>query len=341
MNFLSDTTAPVHPDILAALGAVNDGYAPSYGADWVAERVKARLADLFETDLEVVLTVSGTASNALALSALCPSDAMVLCHDEAHIQRDERGAPEFFTRGAKLLPLKGDHACISESSLREVLAEWPSDFVHTTPPAVLSLSQLNESGVAYSLRQIRILIDLARAGGLRVHMDGARFTNALVALDCTPADMTWKSGVDILCLGATKNGALAAEAVILFPEAHDRFPVLQAHQKRAGHMLPKMRFTAAQIDAWLSHELWLNLARQANTAARWLSDGLSALEGIALVHPTHGNEVFVQMKPEMRQALKAAGAQFYDWPDGSARFVASWNTRAEDVEDVLNAARKG
>lgn len=338
MNFLSDTTAPAHPEILAALAAANEGFAPSYGADPVSARVKAKLVEIFETDLEVLFTTSGTASNALALSVLCPGDAAILCHDEAHIHRDERGAPEFFTGGAKLLPLKGDHAKIPADTLASALAEWPRDFVHTTPPSVLSISQLNESGCAYSLDEIETLAGLAKDAGLLVHMDGARFSNALVRLNCSPAEMTWKAGVDALCLGATKNGALAAEAVVLFPSVMDRFPALQARQKRAGHMLPKMRYVAAQMEAWLEDGLWLNLARRANAAGGELAAGLAALPGCGLAHPCDGNEVFVRLDRAAAERLREAGAGFYAWPDGSARFVASWCTSEDEVKAVLAAA---
>jgi len=339
MNFLSDTTAPAHPAILDALGRANDGFAPSYGADPVSAGVKAQLCELFETDLDVVFTTSGTASNALALSVLCPPDAMVLCHDEAHIHRDERGAPEFFTKGGKLLPLHGDHAKISPDSLADALKQWPSDFVHATPPAVLSLSQLNESGCAYSLDELEALIRPAKAQGLHIHMDGARFSNALATLGCSPAEMTWKAGVDILSLGATKNGAMASEAVLLFPGMQDRLPRLLANQKRAGLMLPKMRYVSAQMSAWLENGLWLDLARKANAAAKRLSDGLAALEGAELVHPTHGNEVFIRLEDSLAARLRDAGAGFYSWPDGSARFVASWCTSEADISAVLEAAR--
>lgn len=339
MNFLSDTTAPAHPAILEAMAKANDGFASSYGADPVSAQVKAQLKTLFETDLEVLFTTSGTAANALALSVLCPGDAAIFCHDEAHIHRDERGAPEFFTGGAKLLPLKGDHAQITPDTLAAALDEWPRDFVHASPPAVLSISQLGESGCAYRLDQITALTALAKEAGLSVHMDGARFTNALVALDVTPAEMTWKAGVDVLCLGATKNGTLAAEAIILFPNAMDRFSALQARQKRAGHMLPKMRYVAAQMQAWLSDGLWLDLARRANGAGAKLAAGLNALPGCSLAHPCDANEVFVQLEPKIAERLRQAGAGFYGWPDGSARFVASWCTRDEDVEAVLAAAR--
>jgi len=340
MNFLSDTTAPAHPKIIEALGAANEGFAPSYGADASSARVRERLREIFETDLEVLLTTSGTAANALALSVLCPPDAMILCHDEAHIHRDERGAPEFFTGGAKLLPLEGAHAKIPLAGLEAALGQWPSDFVHAPPPAVLSLSQLNESGCAYSPEEIRALSACARARGLFVHMDGARFANALAALDVPPAQMTWKAGVDALCLGATKNGAVAAEAVILFPSVRERFPALQARQKRAGHMLAKMRFVAAQMDAWLEDGLWLDLARSANGAAARLAEGLAALPGCEIAHPCEGNEVFVRLAPDIAERLRRAGAGFYGWPDGSARFVASWCTRDEEAAAVLAAAGK-
>jgi len=339
MNFLSDTTAPAHPAVLDALAKANSGFVASYGADPVSARVSDRLKEIFESDLEVLFTTSGTASNALALSVLADPDSMILCHDEAHIQRDERGAPEFFTGGAKLLPLKGDHAKIGVDTLRATLAEWPSDFVHTTPPSVLSLSQLNESGCAYTRAEIAALAEAAHERGMTVHMDGARFANALVTLGCSPAEMTWKAGVDALCLGATKNGAMMAEAVILFPAVKERFPVLQARQKRAGHMNAKMRFVAAQFEGWLAGDLWLDLAGKANAMGRRLSDGLAVIEGAQIVHPTEGNEVFARLEPSLAERLREAGAGFYGWPDGSARFVTSWCTEQSEVEALLKAAR--
>ncbi|GGE40629.1 L-threonine aldolase [Marinicauda pacifica] len=339
MNFLSDTTAPAHPAILKALGQANEGFAASYGNDEVCERVTERLREIFETDLEVLFTTSGTASNALALSALAQADSMILCHEEAHIQRDERGAPEFFTRGAKLLPLHGKHARLRLDGLHKALAEWPADFVHSTPPSVLSLSQLNEAGCTYAVNDVRALALAAHERGLFVHMDGARFANALVTLDVSPAEMSWKAGVDALCLGATKNGAMMAEAVILFPSVKDRLGELKARQKRAGHMLPKMRFVAAQFEGWLANDLWLELARKANANARRLSEGLSALEGASLAHPVEGNEVFVHLPEPVIARLREAGAGFYAWPDGSARFVASWCTTEDEVETLLAAAR--
>ena len=337
MNFLSDTTAPAHPALIEAIGKANDGFAPSYGADPLSGYVESRLKDVFESDLKLVFTNSGTAANALALSVLCPPHGMVLCHDEAHIHRDERGAPEFFTGGGKLLPLHGDHAKIGQAELEDALNQWPQDFVHAPQPRVLSLSNLNESGCAYSADEMRARIEPAKAKGLAIHVDGARFANALVSTGASPAELSWKAGADVLCLGATKNGALGAEAVILFPSAMDRFQELQIRQKRAGQMAAKMRYVAAQFDAWLEGDLWLTLAGHANTMARRLAEGLCASEGVTLVHPVDGNEVFVTLTDTVAQRLQDAGAGFYRWPDGSARFVASWATQKSDVEAALLA----
>ncbi|MHA6287294.1 threonine aldolase family protein [Maricaulis sp. CAU 1757] len=339
MNFLSDTTAPAHPDILKALTAANGGYAPSYGNDAISARVEARLQEIFETELKVLFTVSGTAANALALSVLTPPHGVVLCHDEAHIHRDERGAPEFFTGGAKLVPLRGAHARIDLAELDRAVAQIPEGFVHSAPIRVLSLSNLTESGTTYTPAEITER--KARLGDRPafLHLDGARFANALVHLGCTPAELSWKAGADALCLGATKNGALGAEAVILFPSVMDRFEELQARQKRAGHMAPKMRFLAAQFEAWLKDDLWLQLAGHANACARELADGLAALDGVEIQHPVDGNEVFARLPEALGDRLRQAGAGFYQWPDGSARFVTAWCTRREEIDALLKAAR--
>jgi len=339
MSFLSDTTAPAHPALLDALVRANDGAQASYGNDVISGRVKARLREIFSADLELVFTVSGTASNALALSVLAPGDTAILCHEEAHIHRDERGAPEFFTGGAKLVPLHGDHARLSPETVQAALAEWPSDFVHTTPPSVLSLSNLTESGTAYDVASVKALADPAKARGMHVHMDGARFANALSHLKCDPADLTWRAGIDVLSLGATKGGALAAEAVILFPSVMDRFESLRARQKRSGHMVPKMRYVAAQFDAWLEDGRWLALAAHANAMAAELADGLGNVPGANLLHPVEGNEIFIDLPQAAADALNAINAGFYPWPHGGYRFVTSWQTKAEDVARVVKAAR--
>jgi len=335
MNFLSDTTAPAHPALIDAIAAANRDFAPSYGADPLTAKVEARLKEIFETDLKLLLAVSGTASNSLALSVLCPPHGAILCHDEAHIHRDERGAPEFFTGGAKLIPLHGDHARISTDSLDRALAEIPEGFVHSSPVRVLSLSNLSESGTAYSPSEVSERVGRVKERPAFVHMDGARFTNALVTLGCSPAELTWKAGVDALCFGATKNGALGAEAIILFPSVMDRFEELQVRQKRSGHMAPKMRFMAAQFDAWLTDDVWLDLARTANGRARALADGFHAIDGADVLHPVDGNEIFVRLTDELAARLRGAGAQFYQWPDGSARFVTSWCTTEAEITATL------
>lgn len=337
MNFLSDTTAPAHPALIDALARANTDFVPSYGADTLSARVETRLKEIFETDLKCLFAISGTASNALALSVLCPGHGAILCHDEAHIHRDERGAPEFYTGGGKLIPLRGDHAKIDGEELDRYLAEIPEGFVHTAPVRALSLSNLTESGTAYSPDEVRA--HTARLAGRPAfaHMDGARFANALVNQDCTPAALTWKAGIDVLCLGATKNGALGAEAVILFPSVMDRFEELQIRQKRGGHMAPKMRFLAAQFDAWLEYDRWLDLAAHANRQASDLATLLAAQPGVTLAHPVEGNEIFVRLPEKLAGTLRDAGAQFYTWPDGSSRFVTSWATQDSDITALRDA----
>ncbi len=331
MNFSSDTAAPAHPAILEAMLAASKGPSPSYGSDpWTASARKA-LSEVFETDLDIWLVSSGTAANALALATLCPPHGGVLCHNEAHIERDERGAPEFFTGGAKLSLLPGAHARIEMSALREKIAANRHAFMHETPAHVLSLSNLTESGAAYRPFEIAERAALAREAGLAVHLDGARLANALVSTGASAAEMTWRSGVDALCFGATKNGAVGCEAIILFGAARQRAHDLMVRAKRAGHMPPKMRFLAAQMSAYLKDGLWLQLARRANTSATSLATTLTRA-GAELAHPVDGNEVFAHLPDGMADRLSAAGATFYPWIDGSHRFVCSWATEPSEID---------
>lgn len=330
MNFSSDTSAPAHPAILEAMFAAAKGFAPSYGADAWTAAASAALRDVFETDLDVWLVSSGTAANALALATVCPPHGAILCHAEAHIERDERGAPEFFTGGGKLALLTGAHARIDLAQLRARLAVNRHDFVHETPIHVLSLSNLTESGAAYHPSEIAERASLARDAGLVVHLDGARLANALVSTGATPAEMTWRSGVDVLSLGATKNGGAGCEAIVLFGAARRRIGDLMVRAKRAGHMPPKMRFLGAQMAAYLKDDLWLTLARQANTSATHLSQVLTAA-GAQMAHPVDGNEVFAMLPPGLDARLKEAGATFYPWIDGSHRFVCSWATEPSEI----------
>jgi len=333
MDFSSDTSAPAHPKVIEAIAAANRGNAASYGGDATTERVRAILVEVFETDdLDIWICASGTASNALALSVMCSPTGAILCHQEAHIERDERGAPEFFTGGGKLRLLPGHGAQIDEQALRTALAGIDRSFVHETPAETLSLTNLTECGTTYTAGQITEYAALAKASGLTVHLDGARLANALASTGASPAAMTWKAGIDVLTLGLTKTGAIGCEIIILFGSMRAKYAELQARAKRAGHMPAKMRYLAAQAEALLSDGLWLELAEQANTRAGEVSAALCAQPGVRLAYSVSGNEVFAELPQDMLTVLLAAGVKFYPWPGGSHRFVCSWTTSAADIE---------
>lgn len=323
-HWASDTSAPAHPAILAALAAANEGKSGGYGEDrWTLE-ARELCQDLFETELDMMLVASGTAANALALSVLCPTIGAVLCHDMAHIQHDERGAVEFFTGGGRLRTLEGPSGKIDPAALEGALAHARREFVHETPPEALSLTNLTECGAAYTPEETAGLCAMAKAEGMGVHLDGARLANALAHLGCAPADLTWRAGVDIASFGASKNGAMACEAILVFGKARERLAELRARAKRAGHLPAKTRYLGAQMAAYLRGGLWLELAQRANEAARALARRLETQEGLALAHPLEGNEVFVRMDATRAETMRAEGWVFYPWPDGSHRFVASW-----------------
>ncbi len=334
MNFASDTAAPAHPKVLEQLAAANSGPAVSYGADGWTLQAEAMLSDLFEFNLRASFVSSGTASNALALSLLCPPTGGIICHEQAHINCDERGAPEFFSHGARLMPLTGLHGRIKAQVLQQKLQETDESFVHATPPKALSISNLTESGCCYTPEQITSLAQMAKTAGLGVHMDGARLVNAMAFLKARPADLTCKAGVDVLSLGFTKAGAMGAEAVILFGSNADMFDDFEARRKRAGHMPPKQRFVAAQVVALLQNNLWLELAEHANTMAQKLRDGLLE-QGICILHPVEGNEVFARLSADQTSQLRDGGAAFYSWPDGSARLVTNWSTKHSEISSAL------
>ncbi len=339
MDFSSDTSAPAHPALIEALARVNSGGEPSYGADAATGRVRAMLQEVFETDLEIWICASGTASNALALSCFCPPTGSILCHAEAHIERDERGAVEFFTGGGKLALLPGHAAKIDEAALRDRLAGVQRDFVHETPPHVLSLTNLTECGAAYDAGEIAHFAALAREADLAVHLDGARLANALASTGASPADMTWRAGVDVLTLGLTKTGAMGCEIIIVFGDARSKLGDLKARAKRSGHMPPKMRFLAAQAEAMLTGELWLDLAREANAKARRLADALCVQSEVRLAYSVDGNEVFAVLPDGLADHLARQGARFYPWPGGSHRFVCAWSTPPEAIDALAVAVR--
>lgn len=348
MDFASDNAVGASPEILRAVIAANEGAAPAYGADDWTKRAGAMLSEVFERDVAAFLVSTGTASNALALGALSPPWGAVFCHEDAHVIDDECGAPEMYTGGAKLVGVPGETGRVTPDELARTLARYPRGLVKQTQPAALSLSQANECGGRYAPAGIAELAAIARRAGIGVHMDGARFANALVAEGCAPADITWRAGVDVLSLGATKNGAFACEAVIFFDRA--RAAEFEFRRKRGGHTLSKGRFLGAQMCAWLEGGHWLDLARRANAAAGQLGAGLPGA-GARLAWPIGANEVFAVISRAADAALKAAGARYHDWgvrglPSGErlaegeilVRLVCSWATRAEDIARFLAVA---
>ncbi len=342
MDFASDNWAGAHPAIMAALGRANAGYAASYGGDALTKRVEAKFSEVFERDVAVFFVATGGAANSLALSQLTPPWGMILCHEESHIQMDECGAPEFFTGGAKLLPIRGVAGKLSPSSVTAALAGFPERPPHGMPARALSLTQATECGTVYSVDEVTALSSVAHGAGLNVHMDGARIANALAALGCSPAEISWKAGVDALSFGATKNGCLFAEAVVYFDPAMAEDFLFR--RKRAAQLFSKMRFIAAQFDAYFENGLWLGMASDANAMARRLSAGLAAIPGCKIWYPTEANEVFVSFAPGVADKLRAAGASFYPWvtPGDPARgamqrLICSWATRDKEIDAILTA----
>lgn len=341
MSFASDNTTSVSPEILAALSAVNIGSAKPYGGDAVSERVTRRLCEVFETQAAVFPVATGTAANVLCLSAMTPPWGAIYCHEEAHVNNEECGAPEFYTGGAKLIPLPGADGKLAPETVARVLEKADPDFVHAVKPAALTLTNAGEAGTVYRPEEIAALAEVAHAHGVKVHVDGARFANALVACGCTPAELTWKVGVDALSFGATKNGAMAAEAVVLFDRTLAE--TLPYRRKRGGHLFSKMRYLSAQLEAYLADDLWLENARHANAMAARLAEELGKVPGFTLLHPVEANLLFVQMPEAAAQGLEEAGFAFYRWSKGdpvAVRLVTAFDTAPEDVEGFVEAARR-
>jgi threonine aldolase len=338
-NFCSDNVTTIAPEIMAALERANSGAAMPYGNDEITKRLELRIAQIFERSVAVFPVATGTASNALALSVLTPPYGAIFCHEQAHCHVDECGAPELYTGGAKLVPLAGAGAKITPAVLNAALALGWRGNVHNAQPAVLSLTQATECGTIYRLDEVRALAEIAHAHGLKVHMDGTRFANALVSLNCAPADASWRAGVDVLSLGATKNGAMAAEAVIFFDP-----PLAQTmgfRRKRAGHLFSKMRFVSAQMEAYLTDELWLRNARHANAMARRMADGLAKIHGCRLVHPREANLLFVMLPNRVIDGLEQAGFGFYrEGGVRTIRLVTAFNTDMAAVDAFVTAAQQ-
>jgi threonine aldolase len=333
LRFFSDNTGTVCPEVLEALHAANHGLACAYGDDQWTQRLDGTLSRFFGTGVRAFAVTTGTAANALALATLAPPYGAIFAHQEAHIACDECGAPSFFSGGAQLALLPGEHGRIAPATLEAALAGHRID-VHTVQPAALSLTQATELGTAYRAPDIAQLAALAHARGLKVHMDGARFANALEFLGCHPAEITWRAGVDVLSFGATKNGALAAEAVVFFDHALVRD--FELRRKRAGHLQSKSRYVAAQLLGYLDSGVWQRNAQRTNR----LAQRIGRAAGAALLHPVEANEVFLKLGVPRRQQLRAAGFEFYDWgaeSAGDARLVVSWDQPEDDVTALCEA----
>jgi threonine aldolase len=333
LRFLSDNTASACPEILAALAQINHGRVSPYGEDEWSMRLDRAFSDLFGTEVRAFAVATGTAANSLALATLSPPYGAIFAYEEAHIVTDECGAPGFFCGGAQLALLPGEHGRLTPERVRSALAAHPTH-LHSVQAAVLSLTQATEFGTAYRRKDLTQLAETAHGHGLRVHMDGARFANAVAFLNCHPGDITWRAGIDVLSFGATKNGALAAEAVVFF----DRSLVkdFELHRKRAGHLLSKSRYTAVQLLTYLESGLWLRNAERTNH----LAQRIGRAAGAALLHPVEANEVFLRLGSERRRQLRDAGFEFYDWgaeARGEARFVVSWDQPETDVQVLCEA----
>lgn len=329
MRFFSDNAAPACPQVLDALVAANR-VDTAYDGDVLSRSIDEAFSTLFDTPVTALWVSTGTAANGLALAALCPPYGSIVTHVDAHIQNDECGAPEFYTHGAKLLLAGGEGAKLTPQSVAGLLDATRTD-VHQAQPAALSITNATEYGLVYTPAEVAALGDLAKARGLGFHMDGARFANAVAHLGCHPADLSWRAGLDVLSFGFVKNGGMSAEALIFFRP--DLVAATRYRRKRAGHLLSKGRYSAAQLLAMLKDDLWLANARTANDAAAKLASAADE----RLIYPVQANELFLRVSADEAGRLRAAGFEFYDWGPGEARFVTSWNQPGDEV-DALAAA---
>jgi len=346
MNFISDNTAGASPAVMAALAAANQGPAAAYGGDDWSARIERLFAEIFEHEVAAFLVTTGTAANSLALASLTRPWGAVITHQESHVADDECGAPEFFSDGAKLVGLPGAGNKIAPADVTRALARLREGALHQVQPQAISITQATECGCVYTPAEVAALKQAAAPRGLALHMDGARFANALVTLGCSPAEITWKAGVDVLSFGGTKNGAWAAEAVLFFDPA--RAVEMKWRRKRAGHTLSKGRLIAAQFEGLLRDGHWLALARHANAMALRLADALDADGRTRLAWPCQANEVFPILSAEMQARLASSGVGYLAWsdtalapeeilPEGAVigRFVMSFRTAPEEVDRLI------
>ncbi len=340
MNFASDNLAGALPEVMEAVAAAAKGPLAAYGADELTARMEKRVAEVFERDVAVFLVATGSAANALALSMLSPPFGRIFVHPGAHAQTDECGAPEFFTGGAKLHPVAGAHGKIAPADLEAAIASVGKD-PHWAPPTAMSVTQVTEAGTVYAASELGALGEVAKRHKLGFHLDGARFGNALASRNASPAEMSWKAGVDILSFGGTKNGCLALEAVMLFDKA--KAEEMAYRRMRGGHLFSKMRFFSAQMEAYLAGDLWLRTARRSNAMAKRLAEGLATVPGAEILHPVDANEIFVKLPKAVIDGLEAEGVRFYRWTNDAfpmIRLVASFETTTEEVDTLLASARR-
>ena len=342
VNLASDNAAIVAPEVMTALAEAAAEPAMPYGNDRFTRRVPELASEIFEREVGAYPVATGTVANALALATLVPPYGSVYCHEKAHIQGAECAAPEFYTGGAKLRLLPGADGKLRPADLEAALGLIrPGSEVHHTMPAAVSITQVTEVGTLYTLDEIRAITDLAHAHGLKVHMDGARFANAVAAMGVSPAELIWKAGLDVLSFGATKNGAMTAEGVVYFDR--DASMEFEYRRKRGGHLWSKMRFLSAQLTGYMTDGNWLRYAAAANRAGQKLSAGLARLPGVVMEYPTQANMLFLRMPVAMRDALRDAGVQFYSMGerDGTvgARMVAGFALSDAEIDAVLGVAR--
>ena len=336
-HFASDNYAGICPEALQALISANAGHAPAYGDDEWTHLVSNRLREVFETECDVYFAFNGIAANSLALASLCQSYHSVICHELAHVETDECGGPEFFSNGSKQLPASGENGKLTPEAVLGVISR--RNDIHYPKPRVVTLTQATEVGTVYRPQEIASIAELAHQHGLRVHMDGARFANAVASLNVSPADLTWRAGVDVLCFGGTKMGLPIGEAVVFFDRSLSEDFAWRC--KQAGQLASKMRFLSAPWLGMLQGDVWLRHARHANAMAQRLASGLLAIPGTRLLFPVEANGVFAELPLPMQEGLRARGWRFYTFIGaGGARFMCAWDTTPESVDALLKDLRE-
>ena len=332
MNFQSDNQSSVFPEIIKYLEEINKHSSPAYGSDNITKLANGMLTDLFETEIKVMYVSSGTAANSIALSSICPPYGGILCSDNAHIGGDECGAPEFFTGGAKLVQIQTSNGLIKKENVTSTLKNYGLHGIHEILPSAISLTQASELGTVYTPDNLKSITKLAKKNNLYTHMDGARFANACCFLKCKPADISWKSGIDILSLGTTKNGTISCETIIIFnKKIQEDF---ERRQKRAGHLWSKNRYISGQIVKWIENDRWIKAAQRANNQALAIKNILNKNKNIIIKYPVNINMVFAKIPTKLQTILKTNNVNFNPWygENNLTRFVTSWDTDDNEIK---------